>query len=341
MGEVRKAVAGRILLTVVLPWMFTRSGWAADKFNVILIGREETAAAARQNEQFSAITSVDADEEGNLYVLDGRESVVKVFEANGAFLRKFFRPGPGPEEIWHPFKVKWNRFRKTLFVLDQYGHSLKEFSPAGKELKKYSLPGQMWSFFSFTDADRFFFLRESGEKKSYSISQYDLPKNSLSEKIATDIPVAIKISLPGFLVDGERVWLCSEDRMQLVSYSLKDGRRVDEVRLPEEYRPFRVIKSSDWQMIVVFQYGVPIVFDGSLHVLVFRYRYSGDSFRTLADGEAEMTSIQLYRLHSRRLEKRADLGSHEGVVDLGFAHNRRLVFLHNSPSPLVRILDLQ
>ena len=148
-------------------------------------------------------------------------------------------------------------------------------------------------------------------------------------------------SLPGFLVDGDRVWLCSEDRMQLLSYSLKDGRRIDNLRLPEEYRPFRVIKSPEWHMIIVFQYGVPIVFDGSLHVLVFRYRYSGDSFRTLADGEAEATSIRLYRLRSNRLEKRADLGSQEGVVDLGFAHDRRIAFLHNSPYPQVRILDLQ
>jgi len=237
--------------------------------------------------------------------------------------------------------VKWNRFRKTLFVLDQYGFSLKEFSPTGKELKKYPMRGQMWSFFSFTDADRFFFFRESGDGTSYLISQYDLPSNSLSEKINTGIPIAIKISLPGFLVDGDRVWLCSEDRMQLVSYSLKDGRRIDNLRLPEKYRPFRVIKSSEWHMIIVFQYGVPIVFDGSLHVLVFRYRYSGDSFRTLADGEAEATSIRLYRLRSNRLEKRADLGSQEGVVDLGFANDRRIVFLHSSPYPRVRILDLQ
>jgi len=330
-----------IFLTIALPWLISPLGLADDKFKVILIGRQETTMPEFQNEQFSDISSVDADEEGNIYVLDGREAVVKVFNASGLFLRKLLRPGPGPEEIWHPFKVKWNRYRKTLFVLDQYGYSLKEFSPAGKELKKYPLPGQMWGFFSFAEADRFFFLRESGDRKSVLISQYDLTTNRSSEKISTGIPFAITLSRPGFVVSGDKVWLCSEDRMQLFSYSLKDGRRIDRLDLPEEYRPFRVIKTPERQLTVVFQYGVPIVFDGSLHVLVFRYRYSGDSFRTLTDGEPEATSVQLYRLRSGRLEKRADLGSHEGDVSLGFAHDRRLAFFHESPYPQVKILDLQ
>jgi hypothetical protein len=51
----RKTASGPILLTVVLPWLLTRSGLAAEKFKVTLIGREETATLERQNEQFAGV----------------------------------------------------------------------------------------------------------------------------------------------------------------------------------------------------------------------------------------------------------------------------------------------
>jgi len=35
-NHLRKTTSGWILLTVVLPWLLTRSGLAADKFKVIL-----------------------------------------------------------------------------------------------------------------------------------------------------------------------------------------------------------------------------------------------------------------------------------------------------------------
>jgi len=92
-NSLRKTASGSILLTVVLPWLLTRSGLAAEKFKVTLIGREETATLERQNEQFSEITSVDADEEGHIYVLDGREAVVKVFDATGMFCASFSGQG--------------------------------------------------------------------------------------------------------------------------------------------------------------------------------------------------------------------------------------------------------
>jgi hypothetical protein len=92
-NHLRKTTSGWILLTVVLPWLLTRSGLAADKFKVILIGREETATLERQHDQFSEITSVDADEEGHIYVLDGREAVVKVFDATGMFCASFSGQG--------------------------------------------------------------------------------------------------------------------------------------------------------------------------------------------------------------------------------------------------------
>jgi len=330
-----------IFLIAILPWTFIHPGMTEEKFAVTIIGREEASIPEHKNELFSRISSVDIDENGNIYILDGRESTVKVFEAKGTFIRNLFRQGEGPGEISHPFKVKWNRFRKTLFILDQFGNSLKEFSPDGKELKKYPLPEQMVNFFSFSDQNHLCYFRKSQDRKSYSISQYDFPGNLHSDKISIGIPVTQEGGLPGFLVVGDKIWFCPEDRMELVAYSLKEGRKTDDIPLPEEYRPLQVVKTAAWIMTVVFQYGMPVLFDGELHILVFHHHYSSDSFRTLADGEAEKTSIRLYRLQSGRLEKRADLGSHEGIIDPGFVHNRRLAFIHNSPFPQVRILDLR
>jgi hypothetical protein len=54
-NSLRKSAFGPILLTVVLPWLLTRSGLAAEKFKVTLIGREETATLERQNDQFTGV----------------------------------------------------------------------------------------------------------------------------------------------------------------------------------------------------------------------------------------------------------------------------------------------
>jgi hypothetical protein len=53
-------------------------------------------------EVFGALTDVEADAEGRLVVLDGRHSVVRVFDANGRYENSVGGPGMGPGELRAP-----------------------------------------------------------------------------------------------------------------------------------------------------------------------------------------------------------------------------------------------
>lgn len=66
---------------------------------------------------FSQIQDVDVDAEGNIYVLDQRETQVKVFDATGLYLRTIGRKGQGPGEIQMPVLVQVTK-QGELLVYD-------------------------------------------------------------------------------------------------------------------------------------------------------------------------------------------------------------------------------
>ncbi len=55
--------------------------------------------AADTNYQFGAVTAIDIDADGNIYVLDTQAQVVRVFDSQGKFLRTIGRKGSGPGEL--------------------------------------------------------------------------------------------------------------------------------------------------------------------------------------------------------------------------------------------------
>ena len=73
------------------------------RFSVIAeIGIEEAKAKEELPYQFARVRSIDCDREGNIYVLDDKDSCVKVFNKDGGYLRKMFATGQGPKEMSNP-----------------------------------------------------------------------------------------------------------------------------------------------------------------------------------------------------------------------------------------------
>jgi len=58
--------------------------------------------------QFGQITGLDVDSDGTIYVLDTQAQAVRVFDAQGQFMRSVGRPGAGPGEI--------SRWSSAVFV---------------------------------------------------------------------------------------------------------------------------------------------------------------------------------------------------------------------------------
>jgi hypothetical protein len=83
------------------------------------IGRENSGDAY----SFSDITGLSADDDGRIYVLEGSDANVRVFDRNGVFLKTIGRKGQGPGEMERPVYIQIEAGRE-IFVVDYVGRGL-------------------------------------------------------------------------------------------------------------------------------------------------------------------------------------------------------------------------
>jgi hypothetical protein len=95
------------------------------------IGREN----AGDEYSFSDISSLDADDEGRIYVIEGSDANVRVFDRNGVFLRTIGRKGQGPGEMEKPVYIQVAAGRE-IFVLDYMASRGLDFSLDGTFLRQ-------------------------------------------------------------------------------------------------------------------------------------------------------------------------------------------------------------
>lgn len=84
---------------------------------------------------FSDISHLTADDRGRIYALDRKESHVKVFDAEGRYLRTIGRPGQGPGDLNEPIFVY---FLRNELLITQY-ERLSFFSPDGDLLRTVAM----------------------------------------------------------------------------------------------------------------------------------------------------------------------------------------------------------
>ena len=90
---------------------------------------------------FSQLISIDVDDEGRIYVGDGKESVVKVFDRNGTYITEFSKKGQGPgENSGYPICHVLND--NTLVIEDANNRRYSHYSPTGKFSRSISWKGK-------------------------------------------------------------------------------------------------------------------------------------------------------------------------------------------------------
>jgi hypothetical protein len=97
----------------------------------VFIAEEELSIGddeKNENYAFSEVSHITADNEGRIYVLDRKESHVKVFDRDGKYVRTIGRKGQGPGELNDPIFVY---FPGNELLVTQY-ERLSFFSPEGK-----------------------------------------------------------------------------------------------------------------------------------------------------------------------------------------------------------------
>lgn len=94
-------------------------------------------AEGRKDYMFSLIVSIDVDNKGNIYVLDIKESHIKVFNPNGKLIRIIGRKGQGPGEFQRPYTVQITA-QNEVVIRDVMVRKLHFFSLDGEYKKSIS-----------------------------------------------------------------------------------------------------------------------------------------------------------------------------------------------------------
>jgi hypothetical protein len=80
------------------------------------------------------LASVSIGPAGNIYVLESQTPVIKVFDRNGTFLRKFGRAGRGPGELNSPRAMGWDTMQR-LWIAHAFDGRYSVFDTAGTFIK--------------------------------------------------------------------------------------------------------------------------------------------------------------------------------------------------------------
>jgi len=91
------------------------------------------------DEFFGVVTAVRTDAEGNVYLLDSQLSEVKVFDADGAYLRTIGREGEGPGEFRRPFDIAFTP-SGDLGVFQMMPGKIVQLTTAGDPDGEFPLP---------------------------------------------------------------------------------------------------------------------------------------------------------------------------------------------------------
>lgn len=142
---------------------------------------------------FSQLSSFVVDDDGTIYALDFKEQKIKVYDADGQFLRSFGEKGQGPGELQLSagiFLAPENR----LAVNDAQARKIVYFTKQGKYIEHVSYATRLQLISLIMDSEGNFIGRElklEGQEMFFEIAKFDSrlePLFSL-DKIGFPIPI--------------------------------------------------------------------------------------------------------------------------------------------------------
>ena len=87
---------------------------------------------------FNQIRTAAIGDDGSIYVLDGKECHVKIFDAAGKYVKTFGRKGQGPGELSSPLAISINRAKKEIMI-PEISRRLSFFRLDGSFLRNQSM----------------------------------------------------------------------------------------------------------------------------------------------------------------------------------------------------------
>lgn len=103
---------------------------------------------------FSDLYSMQVDEDDDVFIYDGKEICIKVFDKHGKFLRKFGTKGQGPEEIQSPSRMQLAG--GIIMLFDLGNNRMSFFTKEGKYVKEVPL-GKYRTLSAMVDSRGYFY----------------------------------------------------------------------------------------------------------------------------------------------------------------------------------------
>ena len=294
--------------------------------------------------QFSSIYSVGCDTEGNIYILDGIENCIKVFDKEGNFKKTLLTKGKGPKEIINAYKIMINPFTENIFVLQEHGYQLKEFNPSGEHIKLYALPEQFFYYSDFIDKHRLLFVTRgrTNENTYNNFKILDLRTLKIEQEFVPTNRESMANGTMRFFIKNETLWTCPGDEMKLVAYDLNNGEKIKNIKIDEKYKKIKLLKGQNWIRAVPYNYGQPLMINNQIYVLVAQIEYfDEDSLEAVHTPKSQQ--FFLYSLENDDLIKQKELTeiSDKELTFLGCVWKNRLFLYRQEPFPMVRILEVE
>jgi len=150
--------------------------------NVFSLEEELSIGEAEGSEEymFLKIRTLAVDEEENIYVVDERESHIKVFDRDGEYLRTIGRKGQGPGEIGRPYGIQITH-QKEIMVNDGGNRRASFFSTNGDFIRSTNM-GKMFTLRLYCDSKGNYIITTAvidPSNTSYELKKFDSDLNLL------------------------------------------------------------------------------------------------------------------------------------------------------------------
>jgi hypothetical protein len=229
---------------------------------------------------FGRVLTCVVDDEGSIFVLDQKDSHIKVFSATGQYLRTIGRKGQGPGELYMPMTLSLNRTTGELAVL-QLSRRMSYFKTDGAFLRQQpladtmALRGQVDSRGNIYVID----LVHGDRDSSYVVKKLSPDASMISVMAQAPAPGTDRpnpfMAIPSFQIDRNDVLVygCPET-YEVRFMAPSDGKVFKKVR--REYDPVPVTEKEKKDRLAAVPPGSGITYDFSKYHSAYAGFFTSD-----------------------------------------------------------------
>jgi len=207
---------------------------------------------------FSQVAFFVVTDEGHVIAADIKDKKVKVYDAEGNFLRNIGKEGQGPGEFQIPGGLALTP-NNELMIEDSMGRRLAFFTMDGEFIKNVSTADKMSLLNLVIDADGNYLGRQlgvEGKKMYFETKKYDKDLNPVftMDKIEFEIPIpgsGVKIDImdmtPLYLFDSSGNVFYGRNRDYEIKVFKPEGTHIRSIR--KDFKPVKVTQ-EDIDMIL-------------------------------------------------------------------------------------------